>query len=175
MTQVPKVEPSPRIKEEEAYLVLARAAELDAHLPSTVTLHELWSSAAAAGITRESFEQAAAELRAGKLARTDGRVAITAALARTGQVALAVALIYAAFRTPDYSGWWAAQSIGAAWAVYGAYKTVGAVTGWFGGLRGHGRVSSEAAPGDVPLSAPRDDTSMALRVFNLRPTPSRAV
>jgi len=166
MAQSANAEPPRRLTEDEAHQVLARAAELDARLPYTVSMDELWSSAEAAGISREAFAQATAELRAGTLARIRGHGAIRAAVARSAQFVLALALFYAAFRTPDYWGWWILQPIGGAWAVYGAYKTLGAIARWMGG--GYRRTSQELPPTDTPDTAPRSDMSMAVRVLNLR-------
>ena len=166
MSKSANAEPPRRLTEDEAHLVLARAAELDARLPYTVSMDELWSSAEAAGISREAFAQATAELRAGSLARLSGRGAMRGAVARSAQLVLAMALFYMAFRTPDYWGWWIAQPIGGAWAVYGAYKTVGAIARWIGG--GHRRTSHELPPANTLEREPRSGMSMAVRVLNLR-------
>lgn len=165
--------PEHRLSEDEAHFLLARAAELDVRQLATVSLDELRISAVAAGISEAAFEQAATELQTGRIGRRS-RPSIVSSFGRLGQVALAVALIIAAFRTPDYSGWWIAQLFGSACAVYGAYKLVTISTTWLGGLRGRLLPQHASdAPDDIE-DLSRDDHSMAVRVLTLLGTPVRA-
>jgi len=168
------MDPTRRLSEDEAHGILARAAEIDARSPQMVSEAELWRAAEAAGISRDAFAQATAELRAGTLERARGRHALSIALVRPAKVFIALGLFYAAFRTPDYSGWWIAQSVGAAWAIYGAYKTVGAIMRWTQSLRGSRASTHETVQSQTREDSSRSDTLMAVRVLSLRQVPRGA-
>jgi hypothetical protein len=174
MARSPELKYDVRVSEEDAHELLVRAAELDARLPATVSLPELWNSAAQAGISREAFEQATAEPQAGKLGQRRRRLAIRPVLVRSGQVAIATAIIVSAFGTPDYPGWWIAQSIGMGCAVYGAYKALGAVGRWTRGLGGLRPAAAAPNPEHPPNDQHASDTSMAVRVLMLQLRPAGA-
>ncbi len=168
MARPPEAKPDLRVSEEDAHELLVRAAELDARLPATLSLHELWNSAAQAGISREAFEQATVELQAGKLGRHHRRLTIYTALLRFSQIGIATAIIVTAFSTPDYSGWWIAQSVGMGCAVYGAYKAIGSAGRWTRGLLGRRSAADALNPENAAHERPSDDASMAVRVFTLQ-------
>jgi hypothetical protein len=168
MARSPEAKRDLRVSEEDAHELLVRAAELDARLPTTVHLPELWSAAAQAGISREAFELATAELQAGKIGHRRRRLAIRPALVRSGQVAIATAMIVFALSTPDYSGWWIAQSLAMGCAVYGAYKAIGAVGRWTRGLSGLRRAVDTPDAEPMAIDRPTGDASLAVCVFTLQ-------
>jgi hypothetical protein len=102
------------------------------------------------------------ELRADKLGRRGVSKFLTTALLRAGQLTIAAALIWFAFRTPDYSLWWIAQSFGTAFALYGAFKAVGVVGRWFG--RGGPQHRTHSPPHDTPDTSTSKHVSFAVRV-----------
>ena len=151
-----------RLSEVEAHQLLARAAELDARLSTSVSADQLWSAALEAGISEEALAQATAELDAGKLLSPARGAAIRAVLGTFGKVAVAAVLIFALFVSPRYP---LAQMVGLALAVYGAYDSSSRLVRWFGkwrryAVRHHGEISSEHA------EAPTDEhRSMSIRIF----------
>jgi hypothetical protein len=162
MSNFPEPSHPRRLSEDEAHQVLARAAELDARRPATLSVEQLWASAAEAGISREAFTQATAELEAGKLGPKTIRVALASGLADLGRVALASVVVYLAIVDPNRP---IAQLIGLACAVFGAYVGVGSIARWIGRQR-HRLASTQASQaGETDSVEDNSHNSMAVRVL----------
>lgn len=158
-----------RLSEVEAHQLLARAAELDARLSTSVSADQLWSAAREAGISEEALAQATAELDAGKLGSPARSAAIKAFLVVFSRLAIAAVLVVAAIASPKAP---LAQLLALAFAVYGAYEGLGRLGRWFGKRRRDlARQQADVQLDDTTRSTD-EHASMAVRVFSAA-APSR--
>lgn len=165
MSSLPGPSHTRRLSEDEAHQVLARAAELDARRPATLSLEQLWASAAEAGISRDAFTQATAELEAGKLGPKTIRVALASGFATLGRVALASVVVYLAIVDPNRP---IAQLLALACAVFGAYVGVGLIARWIGRQRQRLASTQASQAGETDSVEDNADTSMAARILALQ-------
>ena len=151
-----------RLSEVEAHQLLARAAELDARIGTSVTTEQLSAAALEAGISAEALAQATAELAAGKLGSPARGAALRASIASVGRVAISAVLVWWLLVDPRRPF---AQGVALAFAVYGAYKCLGWVLRRFsqGLMAASGR--KPVTPLERHAESKADHTSLSLRLF----------
>jgi hypothetical protein len=154
-----------RLSEIEAHQLLARAAELDARLATSVSADQLWSAAREAGISEEALAQATTELDAGKLVSPARGAAIRAFFGTLSRIGIAAVLVYALLASPKFL---LPQLIGLAFAVYGAYDGLGRLVRWFGKRRRDVAPQQVERPSGETSGSTDTHTSMAVRTFAAR-------
>lgn len=149
------------LSEAEAHQLLARAAELDARLGTSVTTEQLSAAALEAGISPEALAQATTDFAAGKLGSPARGAAVRLGIVAGSRVTIAAVLV-----------WWLivdatrpfAQGLALALAMYGAYKALG----WM--LRhlsqGLKAASSIESPLEKSHGAADDHTSLSVRLLS---------
>jgi len=158
-----------RLSEVEAHRLLARAAELDARLDSSVSAEQLISAAVEAGISEEAVAQAAAELEAGKLDAPSRKAVIMGFLATGGGVLISASLVVWLLADASRP---IAQLLALGIAVYGAYDLLSRTVRWLKKRRGGSKVR-RVRPASAPASERDDDPAAPAMRLLLASPPSR--